>query len=62
MSRKLTLEPESLSIESFDSGVAADAPGTVQGHDVKAPCPLSGSIRFSCPPSWDCHAEAPKPE
>jgi hypothetical protein len=54
MTRKLTLNPESLSIESFESGTAADVDGTVQGHDVKVPCPISGAIPFSCPPSWDC--------
>ncbi len=59
MTRKLALDPESLSIESFESGNAAETHGTVEAHDVKVPCPLSGSIRFSCPPSWDCHAEAP---
>ncbi|HEV7587955.1 MAG TPA: hypothetical protein VGO40_07465 [Longimicrobium sp.] len=61
MTRKLTLDPESLSIESFESGNAAETHGTVQAHDVKAPCPISGGVRFSCPPSWDCHAEAPLP-
>jgi hypothetical protein len=60
MTRKLTLDPESLSIESFESGKAAEAEGTVQAHGVKVPCPVSGSIRFSCPPSWDC-AEEPLP-
>ena len=59
MTRKLTLDPESLSIESFESGEAAQAPGTVQGHDVKVPCPVSGAIPFSCPPSWDCDEPLP---
>jgi hypothetical protein len=61
MTRKLTMDPESLSIESFESGTAAEVHGTVEAHDVKVPCPLSGSIRFSCPPSWDCHAEEALP-
>jgi len=60
MTRKLTLDPESLSIESFESGNAAEAHGTVQAHNVKVPCPISAGVRYSCPPSWDwCHAEEP---
>jgi hypothetical protein len=58
MIRKLTLDPESLSVESFASGNAAEAHGTVQAHDVKAPCPIS--IRYSCPDTWDC-TEEPRP-
>ena len=61
MTRKLTLEPESLSVESFESGNAADLQGTVEAYDLaKVPCPISGSIRFSCPPSWDCYEEPAK--
>ncbi|HET7230185.1 MAG TPA: hypothetical protein VFJ16_09295 [Longimicrobium sp.] len=60
MPRKLSLDPEALSIESFASGNADEEQGTVRAHDVKAPCPLSVNIRFSCPPSWDCREEAPK--
>jgi hypothetical protein len=59
MTRKLMLDPESLAIDPFDSGDVAEVHGTVQGHDVKVPCPLSGSIRFSCPPSWDCYEPVP---
>ncbi len=55
MTRKLTLDAESLSVESFESGNAAEAHGTVQAHEVKAPCPIS--VRYSCPDTWDCHAE-----
>jgi len=54
MTRKLTLDPESLAIESFESENAAEMDGTVQAYDAKVPCPYSGSIRFSCPLSWDC--------
>lgn len=53
MTRKLTLNPESLSIESFESGSAAGAQGTVQAHDGKAPCVISV---YSCPDTWDCQA------
>src|SRR3982751_324294 len=39
MTRKLTLEPESLSVESFESGEAADLQGTVEAYDLaKVPC------------------------
>jgi len=62
MPRKLTLKPESLSVESFESGKAADLQGTVEAYDLaKVPCVISGSIRYSCPPSWDCYAEEPLP-
>jgi hypothetical protein len=62
MTRKLTLEPESLSVESFESGKAADLQGTVEAYDLaKVPCVISGSIRYSCPPSWDWCAEKPLP-
>jgi hypothetical protein len=62
MTRKLSLDPESLSVESFESGEAADLQGTVEGYDLaKVICPISGSIRFSCPPSWDCLAEGALP-
>jgi hypothetical protein len=61
MTRKLTLDPESLSIESFESGNAAESHGTVQAHDGKVLCPISAGPRYSCPPSWDCHAEEPLP-
>ena len=57
MTRKLTLHPESLSVESFESGNAAEAPGTVQAHDVKEICPISAGVRYSCPFSWDCSAD-----
>jgi hypothetical protein len=56
MNRKLTLEPESLSIESFESGDAADARGTVEAHDEKVPCVISGAVPYSCPNTWDCFA------
>lgn len=59
MTRKLTLDPESLSIESFEAATPAEAEGTVEAYDAKVPCVISGSIRFSCPNSWDCHAEVP---
>jgi hypothetical protein len=55
MTRKLTLDLESVSIESFESGSAADLDGTVQGHDAKMPCVISGAQPYSCPPSWDCY-------
>ena len=61
MTRKLRLDPESLSIESFEAGNAADAHGTVHGHDVKVPCPISAGPRYSCPDSWDCRGEEPPP-
>jgi hypothetical protein len=61
MTRKLTLDPESLVIESFESGSAAEAHGTVQAHGVKALCPISAGVRYSCPPSWDWCAEEPLP-
>jgi hypothetical protein len=55
MTRKLTLKPEALSVESFESGEAADLQGTVEGYDLaKVPCVISGSIRFSCPPTSEC--------
>lgn len=57
MTRKLTLDPESLSIESFESGKGEEMQGTVEAMNAKVPCPISGSIRFSCPPSWDCFEE-----
>jgi len=60
MTRKLTLDPESLSIESFESGNADDAHGTVQAHHVAA-CPISVRPGYSCPPSWDYCAEEPLP-
>ena len=52
MARKLKLDPESLAVESFESGVAVTEPGTVEAYD-KVPCVVSGAIRFSCPISWD---------
>ncbi len=58
MTRKLTLDPESVSVESFESGSAAEVQGTVQAHDVKAPCPSSAGVRYSCPPTWDCEQPA----
>ena len=59
MTRKLRMDPESLSVESFESGETADLQGTVEAYDLaKVPCVISGSIRFSCPPSWDCLAPA----
>ncbi|HEX6372481.1 MAG TPA: hypothetical protein VF006_26410 [Longimicrobium sp.] len=61
MTRKLRLDPESLSIESFESGNAADAHGTVQAHDVKVPCPISARPGYSCPDTWDCGAAEPQP-
>ena len=61
MTRKLRLDPESLSVESFESGNAADAYGTVQAHEVKVPCPISARPGWSCPDSWDCRAEEPLP-
>ena len=57
MTRKLTLDPESLSIESFESGNAAEAHGTVQAHDAKVFCPISAGVRYSCSPTWDCTEE-----
>ena len=54
MARKLTLDPDSLSIESFESGSAAQVEGTVEAHGGKAFCAISAGIRYSCPPSWDC--------
>jgi hypothetical protein len=61
MPRKLTLEPESLSIESFESGKAADGQGTVEAH-VKVPCLISAGAPLSCPNTWDCFADdAPPP-
>jgi hypothetical protein len=55
MPRKLTLKPESLLVESFESGEAADLQGTVEAYDLaKVPCVISGSIRFSCPPTSEC--------
>ena len=60
MARKLTLDPESVSVESFVPGNAADFDGTVEAYDAKVPCVISGSIRFSCPPSWDCYEEPAK--
>jgi len=62
MDRKLKLDPESLSIESFESGSADDADGTVQAHGVKEFCAISAGIRYSCPPSWDCHEGEPLPD
>lgn len=64
MARKLTLDPESLSVEAFESGNAAGAQGTVQAHDVKLPCPISFGPPLSCPNSWDCYvaAELRRPE
>ncbi|HEX2078826.1 MAG TPA: hypothetical protein VHG08_13980 [Longimicrobium sp.] len=59
MIRKLTLDPESLSVESFESGNADDVQGTVEAHDVKAACPVSAGVRYSCPPTWDCRADEP---
>jgi hypothetical protein len=62
MTRKLKLDPESLSIESFESGNADKAHGTVQANEVKVFCPISAGVRYSCPPSWDwCGAEEPLP-
>jgi hypothetical protein len=61
MASKLTLNPESLSVESFESGNTADAIGTVQAHDMKVPCAISAGVRYSCPFSWDCRAEEPAP-
>jgi hypothetical protein len=55
MTRKLTLDPESLSVDSFESDNADEARGTVQAHDEKAPCVISGAQPFSCPNSWDCY-------
>jgi hypothetical protein len=60
MARKLTLEPEALSVESFESENAADVRGTVQGHDEKVPCILSGPMPYSCPYTWDCYGAEKK--
>lgn len=49
MTRKLTLNPESLSVESFESGNAAGAHGTVQGHDVKGALPDLGGRTILVP-------------
>ena len=59
MTRKLTLEPEALAVDSFEPGDAAEARGTVQGNDVKVPCLISYGPPLSCPNTWDCHADAP---
>ncbi|HEU0053602.1 MAG TPA: hypothetical protein VFQ39_10510 [Longimicrobium sp.] len=53
--RKLTLKPEALRIESFDTGAAAGRDGTVRGHDSRITefCPTwncGGATRRSCPP------------
>jgi len=56
MARKLTLDPESLSVDSFASDNADDARGTVQARE-KEPCVISGAQPFSCPNSWDCYKE-----
>jgi hypothetical protein len=62
MTRKLTLVPESLSVESFESDTAADVRGTVEAHDGKVPCVLSANPPISCPYTvWDCHG-GEKPE
>ena len=48
MPRKLTLEPESLSVESFESGEAADLQGTVEAYDLaKVPCVIWANARSS---------------
>ncbi len=57
MRRKLTPNPESLAIESFEPGDAADGQGTVEAYDAKIPCPISGSIKYSCPNTWDCSGD-----
>ena len=43
-----------LTIESFEPGDAADGQGTVEAYDAKIPCVISGSIKYSCPNTWDC--------
>jgi len=60
MTRKLALDPELLLVESFESGDLPEEEGTVQAHDVKVPCPISGNTPWSCPHTWDC-AEEPLP-
>lgn len=41
MSGKLTLNVESLSVSSFDTGEATDGRGTIQANEMKIPCPWS---------------------
>ena len=47
MPRKLTLNPDSLSVDSFEPAAAADGQGTVEAYDAKIPCVISGSIKYS---------------
>lgn len=58
MARKLKLDPESLAVDSFESGKALEEPGTVEAYD-KVPCVISGAIRYSCPNTWDCVVDVP---
>ena len=47
MNRKLTLDVDALTVKSFDTGIAADARGTVNAREKERPCPWSEPL--SCP-------------
>jgi hypothetical protein len=42
MTRKLTLDPDTLRVASFEAGLSlVEARGTVEGREAKIPCPWS---------------------
>lgn len=53
MIRKLTLDPETLTVATFEAGAALDVHGTVKAHEAHAACPSAG-YPLSCSTKHTC--------
>ena len=53
MTRKLTLDPDTLQVATFEAGEALDLRGTVEGRDGYVPCPSAG-YPLSCATRHTC--------
>lgn len=65
--RKLTLNVDTLAVESFQTGAAGDTPGTVEGHfavtcahDSCTPYPSLHNTRCGCTPVFEVAATRPQ--
>lgn len=48
MNRKLTLDPETLMVDSFEAVEANDAPGTVDAHEADEFEAMQCNTRYTC--------------